>query len=578
MTTSRRSFPSALIAVALALLLSGLGALWLLGAMPLGLLGRAPGEPTAAMFVPRQAPLMVSLVVNPDRLTQLRQLLTPPGQRRSGRAELQQLQDGLLAPADLDYRQDIQPWLGDEVTLAVTQLDLDRDPDNGEQPGYLLALATRKPQRAREFLQLYWQRRAADGTVLHLEQVSGVQMIYAEPPGTDAGPSGGGSPASSGQTSAGHFASALVGDRYVLFANQPKVLRDAINNVQVPELNLLNSPRYRQALAALTGPRLALLFANANGLGGWIEHQGLTVGTRQLPGSSHAQEPKNQGLYDGLALSLGAQRRGLVGDLALLMPAPGALPGAANKKDQPDAGDGPDPSPRLNPDRVLQYLPSNSAIALASSHLDQFWQSTQTVLETYPAIATLANRALGQLEAQWDINFTREIFPWVTGEYAIGQLERPRSPSDWIFVVDRTSPDAQAGIAHLDDLARQQGYSLGNLTLADQDVTAWTRLKSESQQDSADTALRAFVRGVHTTVGKPDRTASKTNTGKAASAPPVYEVFATSLEAMEAVLNTADPARAKPWPPAQTSVGRSPPCPRSTGATSTSTGPKAKRP
>jgi hypothetical protein len=48
-------------------------------------------------------------------------------------------------------------WLeemGDEITLAATTIDIDRDPDNGLQTGYLMALATTKPEKSREFLEL----------------------------------------------------------------------------------------------------------------------------------------------------------------------------------------------------------------------------------------------------------------------------------------------------------------------------------------------------------------------------------------------------------------------------------------
>jgi len=514
MTTSRRSLPSALIAGVLALLLSGVGGLlWLFGNGPFSLGGQT-AEPQGAMFVPKQAPLMMSLVVNPDRLAGLRRLLAPAGKGRNSRKELKQLQDGLLAPANLDYGKDVKPWLGDEVTLAVTDLDLDHDAENGEQPGYLLALATQKPQRAREFLQIYWQRRAADGTRLRYETFNGVQVIYGEPALRDE----------AGKT----VASALVGDRYILFANEPKVLRSAINNVQVPALNLLNSPRYRRALTALDSPRVGVLFANSNSLGKWVANQGLTVDTAgQITGAKTAASPStseaalispSQGLYDGLAMSLGIDRRGLLADTALLLTDETAA-----------AEDAAADAPELqSPEQALQYLPSNSAVAIASAHLDEFWQGTQSVLETYPAIATVANRAIGQLEAQWDVDFTQEIFPWVKGEYAIGQLERPRGPSDWVFVVGRDRPEARAGVTHLDDLAKSQGYSIGNLTLAEQEVTAWTKLKPEGEQDTADKALRALVRGVHATLGEENGHP--------------YEVFATSLEAMESVLESVSGA------------------------------------
>lgn len=512
---SRRSLATGLIAVVLVLLLSGVGSLlWSLTQGPLALLRGSSAEPGAAMFIPKQAPVMLSLVVNPNRLSHLGGWL--PGRGRRTRTELRQLQDGLLTPAGLDYDKDIRPWIGDEVTLAVTDLDLDRDRDNGRQPGYLLALATGKPQRAREFLQLYWQRRAADGTRLQFEQVSGLPIVYAQPPlgAADAL-----------DLASATVATALVGDRYVLFANQPKLLRSAINRVQVPELNLLNAPHYRRALETLGDRRVAFGFANINSLGGWIAEQGLTVSTAQSAPSPGQSPP---GLYDAAALALRVTRQGLLADSALLereTDAPASPP-------VPDSPPSPD-SPGLAPPRsALQYLPRNAAVAASSTQLDGLWRGTQAVLTSYPAIATVVNRALGTLEAEWKIDFTQEIFPWVKGSYALGQLDRPQGLSDWVFVVDRRTPEAQAGIAHLDELARQQGYSIGTLTLGEQPVTAWTRLKPEGEQDSADKALRALVRGVHGPVGQDPKIPSD-RPGEGESP---YEVFATSLEAMESVL------------------------------------------
>lgn len=543
---SRRPIATGLIAVALLLLLSGVTSLfWGSIQGPGGLVRGSRAEPSAAMFVPKRSPLMLSLVVNPNRLSGGGWL---PGPGKRARAELRSLRDGLLAPAGLDYRKDLRPWIGDEVTLAVTDLDLDREGDNGRQPGYLLALATRRPQRAREFLQLYWQRRAADGTRLAFEQVSGARMVFVDSPSAPLETSDDSSPARQS------VATALVGDRYVLFANDPKVLRSAINHVQVPELNLLNAPRYRRALEALTGPRLAVGFANFQTLGSWIVDQGLTVSKTPLP-----SQPA--GLYDAVALGLGTTRSGVLADVALLKRDAASRLEIPAESEQ-GAGDspmvGPDTRPDTRPDTVrptdlptvrptdpptdpraaLKYLPSNTAIAASSDHLDQFWQGTQRVLKAYPAIATVVNRAIGHLESDWDVNFTQEIFPWVQGAYALGELERPQGPSDWVFVVERTRPEAQAGIAHLDDLARQQGYSIGTLTLADRPVTAWTKLKPEGQQDSADKALRALVRGVHGPVGPtavetPDKDSADVATNNQ------YEVFATSLEAMEAVLQAS---------------------------------------
>ena len=77
----------------------------------------------------------------------------------------EQIEQSLLKGSSIDYARDIRPWLGDEVTIACSQPDLDFDDANGEQPGYLLALdiAPEKSLQARESLQLYWQRQSLAG-------------------------------------------------------------------------------------------------------------------------------------------------------------------------------------------------------------------------------------------------------------------------------------------------------------------------------------------------------------------------------------------------------------------------------
>ena len=160
-----RSFFYALAAgVILLLLIAAGGFFWLTSQSPLNVMREgAVATPTASIFVPKQAPVMASLLVNPDRLEAFRQLVARPGNRRRSRAELKQVEDSLLANKGIDYRRDIRPWLGNEVTLAVTSLDFDRNQQNAAQPGYLLAVTTKNSQRAREFLQLFYSKQATAG-------------------------------------------------------------------------------------------------------------------------------------------------------------------------------------------------------------------------------------------------------------------------------------------------------------------------------------------------------------------------------------------------------------------------------
>ncbi|HEY9845536.1 MAG TPA: DUF3352 domain-containing protein, partial [Candidatus Caenarcaniphilales bacterium] len=155
----RPSFFFLLITSVLALLLiGGSGWFWLAAHSPLKLLSGKQSVPAAAMFVPRQAPVMGSLLVNPDRLVALRQAIGSPQARQRSRAELNQLKQKLLLRTGLDYQRDIQSWLGEELTFAITSLDIDRQ-RQGLQPGYLLVLQSRDAARSRQCLELFWQRQ-----------------------------------------------------------------------------------------------------------------------------------------------------------------------------------------------------------------------------------------------------------------------------------------------------------------------------------------------------------------------------------------------------------------------------------
>lgn len=527
-----RSFFSGLIALVAALLLIGVvGFYWITANSPLKLLTAGVGKvPSAAIFIPRQAPAMMSLLVNPEEVTSLRQAIADPAHRRQARAELEQFQQSLLADTGLTYAQDIQPWLGDEVTLAITTLDIDRDATNGKQPGYLLAIATQDPERSREFLQVFWQKRAIAGTDLTFEQYKGVKLIYNEvpiqaegkAPQTDRPRAGdrnqqpgaiGLSPYALRPSPA--LASAVVGDQFVLFANDPKVLRNAITNVQAPELNLASATFYQQALKTLTQPRIGLAFVNLPGVAGWLETESITP---PKGGSDAVPVKPSGGKAQTLVMAVQVARQGLIAETATVGMAQAAIA-----------------PPLTQPVAALNYIPATSSWVAAGTNLNQFWQQLSTSLAGYSRVSQWINDTVQNVAQQKQVNLPQDVFRWVTQEYALARVpslepnvvdagkrsakRRKGAPAalpleDWVFVAERGTETASTAIAHLDDLARQQGYSVGTVALGEQTVAAWTKL---TPGDRRSKTLEAKVEGVHTTVGQ-------------------YEVFATSLAAMEQAL------------------------------------------
>lgn len=493
-----RSFFSFLVVGVFALLaLSAGGFYWLTTQTPLNLLNGGPtNTPAAAVFVSKQAPLLVSMLVNPDRIEALRQVFATPAERSRSHAEFEQIKKSLLANTNLDYSRDIQPWIGDEITFAIATPDIDRDRNNGQQTGFLLALSSRNSDRSQQFLDSYWKKQSATTKLVKSEQYKGIQLTYKELPtinqkSQSISPLNRLNLPSSNLPS--NFATALIGDSYdlknnhnfVLFANDPKVLRDAIDHLEVANLNLNNSPEYQKALQQLTQGRIALGFVN-------------------IPQPEIEKNP--QVSLNSLGVAVGVNRRGLVAETALVTSPENTT------------------IPKLSePVQALQYIPSASPFAVASTDLNNFWTDLSSTVSTNPEVSKLADRTLADIQTAWGLNLPQDIFNWVKGEYALAMIPGLSNSSDWIFAAE-TSADSQKAIARLDEIARSKEYSIGSFTLRNQKITAWTQLTTNPNYGSENkrkSAIETEAKGVRATVGK-------------------YEIFTTSPEAMDEALKAAE--------------------------------------
>ncbi|MBD2526343.1 DUF3352 domain-containing protein [Nostoc sp. FACHB-133] len=467
----QRSFIGFIVAGAIALLIAIAGFYWFFAKNPANLIA-STSEPGAAIFVSKLSPAMVSLLTNPDRLQALER-----------EEELSKLKTSLLAKSGIDYKQDVQPWLGNEITLAITTLDIDRDPENGQQPGYLLALATKQPEKSREFVELLFSKRALSGATLAVEQYKGVKLI-----------------SDNSQPEKDLLAGAVVGEGFVLFANDPKVLKDAINNVQAPDLNLTSSPEYQKATKELPKGGLAVAFLNLPVVAKW---QGLEL---------------SEQLYNSEIISLVLNPKGLLAETTFLTSSEILTPSA----------------PLSKPVGALQYVPASAGLAisgsnlsnLADSDLAKLWrQATATIYGSGEDVVSRLAKPLVDVQKRWSINLPEDIFSWVQGEYAIALLpEKEQTTPHWIFVVEK-SESVEQGIARLDAIASSNGLSINPLTIDKQKISAWTELttatKKSDPKEGASFSIETKVRGLHTTLGN-------------------YEIFTSDLETINEILTTKD--------------------------------------
>ena len=451
---------------------------WILSQSPLPLLqGGVNREPAAAVFINKQAPIMLSLLVKPEQLEGFAEFSATPGNRRRSRKELKDVEKSLLANTGLNYDAEIRPWLGNEITLAVTSLDYDRNRDNGTKPGYLLAVQAKDKELAKEYLQLSYSEEAIAGTSdLVLEDYKGVKLLFKRP--------------RRAVVNTNFLASAVVSD-FVLFANDITVLREAINNIQVSDLNLKFAPSYQDALKTIPAPRIGLAYANLPALSAWIANN-------PIPETPEAKQ--------SLTISLSLESRGLVAKTGLI--------GVS--------GEGQDRPALAKPVGALAYVPSDSLLSAAGTDLQQFWTQIESGLDADSPLQQLLKRGISSLEEPLGIDLTEAVFSWVQGEYSIAAVPTlEKTDPDWIFVAEKIpGAESEAAIAHLDEVAEAQGYNVETLPLFNSSVTAWTKLTTAPAANQSLAQLETQVRGVHLDVEN-------------------YTLFATSVEAMSRGISAA---------------------------------------
>lgn len=93
-----------------------------------------PGTlPTGATIIPQDALMVVSFTTDANQWEQLRSFGTPKSQAALDQ-NLAQLRDRFLTANGLNYEQDIQPWIGSEVTLAMLSPQSELEPPKNGQP------------------------------------------------------------------------------------------------------------------------------------------------------------------------------------------------------------------------------------------------------------------------------------------------------------------------------------------------------------------------------------------------------------------------------------------------------------
>ncbi|MBD2175670.1 DUF3352 domain-containing protein [Pseudanabaena sp. FACHB-1998] len=459
-------------------------------ANPRDLLTGVKAQPLATKLLPKKSPLFLSFLVDPDKLSLFTQLAAQPSDRGDVRHEIANLKQQLKQNWLLDYEEDIQPWLDQEITLAVTDIDLDHQPKNGSQTGYLLAFAAKDIAIAQSSIDAFWQRLAVNGSDIGFEQYQDTSIL------------------SSANEDQPAIAGTILG-KFVLFANDSRVIKEAINLYKVDTKSALaNVANFGDRLAQINTGKIGVAYVNLAELDQTLPQESLLLSFGLDKSGIRAKT-----LFSREAITSDSSESSASLDNLEI----------EETKSSPDLATKAKAVKKTNFD-IAKNIPLSSSVIIGNN-LAQTLQGINNSLS--PDLQKLLVQAIAPLPFNSDA-LKSNLFAWAQDEYAIALLppnnlhkatqDKANQNREWLIVAP--VKDAQASktaIAVLDNQVRNQ-LTVGEISLKNQPITVWTKLTANSLNTANTESVAGVIVAAH----------AQTNN---------YIYLSNSLSALESALN-----------------------------------------
>ncbi|MEM9264787.1 MAG: DUF3352 domain-containing protein [Cyanobacteria bacterium P01_F01_bin.13] len=315
--------------------------------------------PVGMELVPSDALVTLTLTTDENRWTRLRQLGTPESQKSLDRL-LVTWRDRIISANGYRFRTDIQPWIGDEVTLAFL-------PSGGGATTELALIAPiADPAKAQEMLSapqdgINWVGR--DYKDIAIQSIKTAK----------------------GET----YESAILGNKWLVLASGPKGIESVIDSSE-GGASMATNNAYRQALKHLQMPSaLAQLYIN------------IPVAGEVLLGSDALPE------INGLVAAADLLPYGLDIEASTWL----------GPEDQPVYED------MINARSLtLQRLPKSTVLMMSTSTIGSLWKALSEA-DGVNALLPISVESLTKgLRTQTGLDIENDILPWLAGEVAFGLL------------------------------------------------------------------------------------------------------------------------------------------------------------
>jgi Protein of unknown function (DUF3352) len=384
----KKKKPSLLLTLSAAGLLIGAGsvAYWFLTqGQPL-----SRDLPVGANIIPQDALLAVSLTTDTKQWQKLREFGTPETQAELDK-NLVQLQQRFLANNGYDFQKDIQPWVGNEVTIAILAPPVGKpapkpvatNAETASDQSVVMVLPIKNPEIANSIL----------AQPKPLKQGKWIDRIYQ------------GIAIKQTEGKAGeNLSAALIDKRYLVITDNPQAAERTIDAYKT-KVSLATSGGFVENFPKTSSYQpFAQFYVNIP----TAARIAATDTNRPLPAQVLSQLQNNQGLAGTVILE--DKGIGLKG-VSWLNPNSQRVLAVENK-----AG------------KMQNRLPSETLMMLSGSNLQRLWGDYVSTSQRNPLSPISPEQVRQGVKSLTNLDLERDFLTWMKGEFSVAVI--PNTPKD----------------------------------------------------------------------------------------------------------------------------------------------------
>jgi len=408
------------------------------------ILGLSPSK-TIAEMLPEDTGLYVAFSPNIQSLPGYQNLKTLYLDNPEIQALCDEYESDINEGSDITYENDVKPWLGREVGMAVMNLAQTIN-DPSATPAVVVVAETNDQEASNNFINKVLTEAAAKDEPFTEEVYQDITLHLQKNQSTD------------------ELSVLTTFNNFVVFSSDEALVKSMIDITQDSNQPSLVNNQHFQKITAELPPESALTFYM--NFSTFID-AALEESAFQLP----SEQVNDLESFEAIGMASTLQPDGIKIDFVISYDLENMSERMKASLEQPSS-----------PNAILNDIPADALFVYSLNNLNNVWQQAKAGFESNPDFA----EGLADLEQELGISIDEDVFSWMTGEFAL-VLIKVTPTNDFIpplggYVLIGTH-DVDEASSHVQNLVDSfgPGMPLEQQTIGDVEMNVFTDFNSEVQ-------------------------------------------------------------------------------------------------